>query len=93
MQIGRLTFPAYAQSSYCDDLGRCFSSNTNDAGITFGVAIPEVAAAPFPVILQVTAPVEMGWVGFSWGGGMTYNPLTIAWPNGEDLVASARAAL
>ncbi|KAM7190457.1 hypothetical protein V8F33_009440 [Rhypophila sp. PSN 637] len=49
----------------------------------FRIAVPDVTSAPFDAILQIVSPVSLGWVGFSWGGGMTSNPLTVAWPNGN----------
>jgi hypothetical protein len=57
------------------------------------VALPEVSEAPFDAILQIVAPLDYGWAGFAWGGTMTYNPLLVAWANGEDVVASSRKAL
>jgi glucose/arabinose dehydrogenase len=96
MGLAALAGTALAQTgpgSYCDDLGRCFQSFTNDAGITYGFAIPETTAAPFRTIIQVTAPVSIGWAGLGWGGGMTYNPLTVAWSNGDSVIVSPRVAV
>jgi hypothetical protein len=61
----------------------------------FGIAVPEdTSAENFDVIIQVTGPKDTaGWVGVGWGGGMTYNPLTIVWPNGDDVQVSSRMAL
>lgn len=86
---------AQEQSTYCDSLGRCFASYTTEGDITFGVAIPEGATSgqPYDAILQVTAPIEVGWAGLAWGGSMTYNPLTIVWVNGEEVTVSSRMAL
>ncbi|KAF6803529.1 cellobiose dehydrogenase [Colletotrichum sojae] len=85
---------AQEQSTYCDSLGRCFASYTTEGGITFGFAIPEGAtsAQPYDAILQVTAPIEVGWTGLAWGGSMTYNPLTTVWVNGEEVTVSSRMA-
>jgi hypothetical protein len=80
-------------SKYCDDLGRCFAAYTNDDGIRFGIAIPEAKAAPFDIIVQITAPLTVGWVGLAWGGAMTYNPLILTWPNGTIGAISSRMAL
>ncbi|AEO69821.1 uncharacterized protein THITE_2056800 [Thermothielavioides terrestris NRRL 8126] len=51
----------------------------------YRVAIPDSASsgAPFQTLLQIVAPASLGWAGFSWGGGMTLNPLTVVWPNGN----------
>ncbi|KAK4187925.1 hypothetical protein QBC35DRAFT_383738 [Podospora australis] len=52
---------------------------------TFRIAIPSDASPsqPFDTILQIHSPHANTWAGFSWGGGMTLNPLTVAWPNGN----------
>ncbi|KAK4234258.1 hypothetical protein C8A03DRAFT_18803 [Achaetomium macrosporum] len=51
----------------------------------FRVAIPDTASSgtQFDTLLQVIAPSTLGWVGFSWRGRMTLNPLTVVWPNGN----------
>ncbi|KAM0603718.1 hypothetical protein ACHAP1_006430 [Verticillium nonalfalfae] len=95
-----LTTAAFAGSAtaqtttYRDSQGRTFSGYTDGAGVRYGIAIP-TSAAPgqsFDAILQITAPISIGWVGLAWGGGMTYNPLSIVWPNGNDVMISARMA-
>ncbi|TEA15649.1 Cellobiose dehydrogenase [Colletotrichum sidae] len=85
---------AQEQSTYCDSLSRCFAAYTNEAGITFGIAIPDGVAqgTPYDAIVQITAPVEVGWAGLAWGGSMTYNPLTIVWVNGDSVTVSSRMA-
>lgn len=64
----------------------CFSEFTVAAQkITYRIAIPEVAAAPFDIYLQIIAfKATAGWAGIAWGGKMSNNPLTIGWalPNG-----------
>ena len=57
------------------------------------MALPEVTEAPFDTIIQIVAPIEYGWAAFAWGGTMTYNPLLVAWANGEDAISSSRKAL
>ncbi|KAK4160178.1 hypothetical protein QBC43DRAFT_360536 [Cladorrhinum sp. PSN259] len=49
----------------------------------FRIAIPSDAQSntEFDTILEIIAPLSLKWVGFAWGGGMTLNPLTVAWPN------------
>ncbi|RXG43115.1 hypothetical protein VDGE_09058 [Verticillium dahliae] len=95
-----LTTAAFAGSTtaqtttYRDSQGRTFSGYTDRAGVRYGIAIP-TSAAPgqsFDAILQITAPISIGWAGLAWGGGMTYNPLSIVWPNGNDVMISARMA-
>lgn len=72
----------------------CFSefvTPTDD--IVFRIAIPDVASAPFDMLVQIVAPISTaGWVGVAWGGVMTGNPLTVAWPNGDGAVVSSRWA-
>jgi len=60
----------------------------------FRIAVPDTAAtnAQFDTLLQIVAPASLGWVGFSWGGGMTLNPLTVVWPNGQGATVSSRWA-
>jgi hypothetical protein len=71
----------------------CFSESRVAAhDITFRIAIPEAAAAPFDVLLQIVAPVSVAWASIAWGGQMTRNPLTVAWPNGQSAVVSSRWA-
>ncbi|KAK4152687.1 hypothetical protein C8A00DRAFT_44288 [Chaetomidium leptoderma] len=52
----------------------------------FRIAVPDSAASNsnFDTLLQIIAPASLGWAGFSWGGGMTLNPLAVAWPNGNN---------
>ncbi|KXH57946.1 carbohydrate-binding cytochrome b562 [Colletotrichum salicis] len=60
---------AQDQSTYCDSLGRCFASYTNAGGITYGIAIPEGPATgqPYEAIVQITAPIDVGWAALAWG--------------------------
>lgn len=70
----------------------CFSQYEEPAsGITYRIAIPEVSAAPFDILLQIVAPVDKaGWAAIAWGGKMNLNPLTVGWPNGDSAVVSSR---
>lgn len=71
----------------------CYSSYSNAAsGLTFGVALPKTVTDPYDAIIRITAPINHTWAGFAWAGQMVWNPLTIAWPNGNSGVASARFA-
>ncbi|OLN94108.1 Cellobiose dehydrogenase 5 [Colletotrichum chlorophyti] len=85
---------AQSQSTSCDSLGRCFASYNTEGGVTFGIAIPEgaISGQSYDAIIKITAPIEVGWAGLAWGGSMTYNPLTIVWPNGDDVIVSSRMA-
>jgi hypothetical protein len=72
----------------------CYSSYSDaESGMTFGVALPENVTDPYDAIIKITAPINNKWGGFSWGGNMVWNPLTLAWANGKSGVASARFAL
>ncbi|KAK3337567.1 hypothetical protein B0T19DRAFT_397174 [Cercophora scortea] len=69
----------------------CFSEYTVAThNIVYRIAIPEVTAAPFDILLQIVAPKAVGWAGLAWGGKMSNNPLTIAWPNGNSALVSSR---
>lgn len=62
--------------------------------ITFRIAVPSNAQqnTPYDAVLQVVSPSDVGWAGLAWGGGMTYNPLTVSWENGNTPVISSRYA-
>ncbi|PSN68664.1 cellobiose dehydrogenase-like protein [Corynespora cassiicola Philippines] len=82
--IAALSGTVFGQASkrYCDSVTSiCFSRWTGGNGVTIGVALPNVTAAPFDTVLQIISPIANGWVGFSWGGTMPYVPLTIGWVN------------
>ena len=70
----------------------CFSEwiePTNN--IVYRIAIPDVSAAPFDVLLQIVAPIDKaGWAAVAWGGTMNFNPLTVAWSNGGHGLVSSR---
>lgn len=62
--------------------------------IAFRIAIPTGvnSSSAFPVVIQVVAPLDVGWAGLAWGGSMTYNPLTVQWQNGNNVQVSSRYA-
>ncbi|KAK3372123.1 hypothetical protein B0H63DRAFT_439249 [Podospora didyma] len=69
----------------------CFSEYTVAThNIVYRIAIPDVKSAPFDILLQIVAPVAVGWAGLAWGGKMSSNPLTVAWANGKTSVVSSR---
>ncbi|KAL2759906.1 hypothetical protein ACRALDRAFT_2129748 [Sodiomyces alcalophilus JCM 7366] len=79
--------------TYTDAEGRTFLGYTDTAGIRYGIAIPEGAIqGSYDAIIQITAPNSIGWASLAWGGSMTYNPLTVVWPNGDDVQVSSRMA-
>ncbi|KAK7981188.1 hypothetical protein PG989_013645 [Apiospora arundinis] len=98
MQFSMAALLAYASSSatagkYCDAAtGVCYSE-VSASNATYRVAIPNVNAAPFDILLQIVAPKSVGWAGIAWGGHMAENPLTLGWANGkESTVVSSRWA-
>lgn len=82
-------------SVYIDaDTGLTFASYTSDRSIIFRVAISDIIPADliYDTVLQIVAPIDVGWAGFAWGGHMTYNPLGIAWASDKGVVLSPRIA-
>lgn len=79
-------------SKYCPGgTAICFSEYKVAAqNLIYRIAIPDVQAAPFDILLQIVAPKTVGWAGIAWGGQMSNNPLTIGWPNGDSVVVSSR---
>jgi hypothetical protein len=79
----------------CDaDTKICYSSYSDtESGMTFGIALPKNVTDPYDAIVRITAPVANKWAGFSWGGNMVWNPLSVAWSNGNSGTISARFAL
>ncbi|RYP65054.1 hypothetical protein DL771_008475 [Monosporascus sp. 5C6A] len=95
--IAGLTGSALAQDTVPitdAETGITFQVFNNPEGVSYGIALPANASAAggYDIILQVTAPIGVGWAGIAWGGGMVYNPLSIVWRNGESVVASPRMA-
>ncbi|KAK6858861.1 hypothetical protein PG995_004714 [Apiospora arundinis] len=76
------------------ETGIVFQQYPSADGIQFRVALPGTieASQPYDVILQIEAPKSIGWVGWAWAGQMTYNPLTVIWPNGDQVMHSSRMA-
>ncbi len=82
-------------SKYCNSKSICYLQYSWGTTIpVFRVAIPDSATTntAFDTLLQIVSPVSLNWVGFSWGGGMTLNPLTVLWPNGNGATVSSRWA-
>ena len=85
---------AFGQSSrYCDPLTTICYSSFSVEQVDYRLAIPVADKAPFDVILQIVAPIYKGWAAVGFGAGMTYNPLAVAWANGDEDVISSREAL
>lgn len=64
------------------------------ANIMYRVAVPSSVPSgqSYDAVLQVVAPIQVGWVGLAWGGTMPKNPLTVAWANGQKPNFSSRSA-
>ncbi|CAI6335988.1 unnamed protein product [Periconia digitata] len=57
---------------------------TLTSNIVYRFALPsDPPSGPYDAVIQVVAPVQVGWTGLAWGGTMLKNPLTVAYPNGN----------
>ncbi|KLU82204.1 hypothetical protein, variant [Magnaporthiopsis poae ATCC 64411] len=81
------------------ETGFTFSSyagkyNLGTNPIQLRVAVPSDARSneAYDAVVQIVAPREVGWVGLAWGGGMTFNPLTVAYAGGQNVMISSRWA-
>ncbi|KAL8297540.1 hypothetical protein RB597_006570 [Gaeumannomyces tritici] len=74
--------------------GLTFSKYENELGVSFGIALPDniASGAPYDAVLQTVARKDIGWVALAWGGSMTYNPIALAWPHGDEVVLTSRIA-
>lgn len=80
-------------AKYCDpDVSDiCFVEHLEEeSGIVYRLAIPAGAEEGFRTALQIVAPVEIGWAGFSYGGSMIEVPLAVTWQNAGEVIASSR---
>ncbi|KAI1171645.1 iron reductase domain protein [Nemania sp. FL0916] len=89
-----LSAPATPSVLYCDPSSEvCYSSSTvGIAGISYRLALPNVTASPFDLLLQIVAPTTAQWAGIAFGGHMINNTLAIGWANGNSSVISSRWA-
>ena len=65
---------------YVDSVtGFTFSAFDSELGVSYRIARPDPVAedTPYDIVYQILSPKEFGWNGIGWGGGMTYNPLTL----------------
>ncbi|KAH8103281.1 cellobiose dehydrogenase [Cristinia sonorae] len=63
--------------------------------VTYGLTFPPLASSgpqSTEFIGEFVAPIANKWVGFAIGGAMLQNPLIVAWPNENEIVASTRIA-
>lgn len=78
---------------YCPEGTQVCFSDFREASseVIYRIAIPDVSAAPFDVLLKIVAPIaKAGWAAIAWGGRMNNNPLTVGWPSGDSAVVSSR---
>ncbi|KAH6651519.1 hypothetical protein BKA67DRAFT_637517 [Truncatella angustata] len=79
--------------NYTDtNTGISFSGYSDGKGYLFGMALPETIGTD--AIIQLVAPATdgAGWAGFDFGVAMANKLLLCSWPNGDDVVTSARVA-
>ncbi|KAL2076128.1 hypothetical protein VTL71DRAFT_1071 [Oculimacula yallundae] len=62
------------------------------SSIAYRVALPSQINSTYPVIVQIAAPLEVGWAGLAWGGSMINNPLMACYANGASVTISSRYA-
>ncbi|PVI02304.1 iron reductase domain protein [Periconia macrospinosa] len=57
---------------------------TLTSNIVYRFALPSnPPSGAYDAVIQVVAPVQVGWTGLAWGGTMLKNPLTVGYPNGN----------
>ncbi|KAI0129932.1 hypothetical protein BJ170DRAFT_593474 [Xylariales sp. AK1849] len=74
------------------ETGILFQSYTDENGVSFRVALPETTDGEYDALIQIEAPADLGWVAWAWAGTMAYNPLTVVWTSGNDVIHSSRLA-
>ena len=63
--------------------------------VTYGVTFPPLATSgsqSTEFIGEIVAPIDASWIGVALGGAMNGDLLLVAWPNGNQIVASTRFA-
>ncbi|KAL8320971.1 hypothetical protein RB597_007308 [Gaeumannomyces tritici] len=61
--------------------------------IVYRVARPRFVSVNqgYDVVIQIQAPVEVGWAGLAWGATMKNSPLTVVWANCSNTIISSRS--
>lgn len=63
------------------------------SSIAVRIALPSpIQNSTYDMVIQVVAPVDVGWAGIAWAGQMMLCPLTVAWANGNSVTVSSRYA-
>ncbi|PIL27426.1 hypothetical protein GSI_10574 [Ganoderma sinense ZZ0214-1] len=60
-------------------------------GVQYGIVLPQ-ADTSTEFIGEIVAPIAAKWIGLAFGGAMIGDLLLVAWPNGNEIVASTRYA-
>ena len=60
-------------------------------GVGYGIVLPQ-ASTSTEFIGEIVAPIGAKWIGWALGGAMIGDLLIVAWPNGNNIVASTRYA-
>lgn len=84
-----------AASQYVDpDNGIVFMGSTDRVhGVTYGYAFPPVDGTNTDEFIgEIIAPIGVAWAGMVPGGSMLRNLLLVAWPDGDEIVATPRIA-
>ncbi|KAH8648421.1 cellobiose dehydrogenase [Xylariales sp. PMI_506] len=78
--------------NYTDSFSGMSFSGYTDGDFVTGIALPDDPTTD--LIVQIIGPANnsAGWGGFDFGTEMADRLLIIAWPNGDDVVVSAREA-
>ncbi|KAF1997296.1 hypothetical protein P154DRAFT_402702, partial [Amniculicola lignicola CBS 123094] len=82
---------AQSATQYTDDkTGITFNGLQDASGFRFGIALPETLGSD--LVAQIVGPTTEGWAGASFSASMAAKLLVVAWPNGDEVVASFRQA-
>lgn len=60
-------------------------------GVQYGIVLPQ-ADSSTEFIGEIVASIAAKWIGWALGGAMIGDLLLVAWPNGNEIVASPRYA-
>ncbi|KAL1889012.1 hypothetical protein Sste5346_009192 [Sporothrix stenoceras] len=86
-------------ASFCDasftGSNVCLAEFSSTSSVTYRIGVQDAATSSttYDTLLQIIAPIATGWTGLAWGGSMTNNPLTVAWPSTDNsAIVSSRWA-
>jgi cellobiose dehydrogenase (acceptor) len=85
-------FAQIQELTYTDSNGIPFTGNYDPApDVHVGFIFPSSTTGT-EFVGELIVPISKGWAGISIGGGMTSNPLIMAWVNNNKIVYSTRYA-